>query len=108
MKIDPTQAGKVQPDRSRRSAEPIPAGQTRPNQTGATPGTPGTDKVELSSEARALLEQMGVPSGTLSELPPERVRQIFDRVAQGFYDRQEVKDEVMQRLMARLDTDAPE
>ena len=65
------------------------------------------DSVQVSSEARALADPSGArpPRGTL---PPERLQQIGERLATGFYDRPEVIDELAKRLVNHSDLRSPE
>jgi hypothetical protein len=68
------------------------------------PATPlsGADAVVLSSAARELLAGRvaePLPVGTLS---PQRLRQVLDRIQQGFYASPEVERATLQRMAADL------
>jgi hypothetical protein len=70
--------------------------------------TPAQDRVELSQAARELQAQLGLDKVPLAELPPERLREVLDRLKQGYYDRPEVRDEVLQRLAGELGLEPPQ
>lgn len=54
------------------------------------------DSVEVSAEAKALSEQ--TEARAKSSLPPERLKQIGERLASGHYDKPEVIAQVARRL----------
>jgi hypothetical protein len=87
-------------DRSRRAAAPPLS--AAPVADAADGSTARADSVEVSSEARALAEASGVRP-TRSSLPPERLEQIGERLATGFYDRPEVVAELARRLVSHPD-----
>ena len=59
------------------------------------------DSVEVSSEARALAKH-DAPA-TNSGIHPDRLKEIGERLASGFYEQPEVVDEVARRLEADPD-----
>ena len=67
--------------------------------TPATPATPAAgDRIELSEEARRLSATFGSdapPSGAVDAATVSRVGQ---RIASGYYDRPEVRDELVRRI----------
>jgi hypothetical protein len=74
----------------------------REDKPAATEGQGPKDTVELSEAVRALQERLGIEASALSGLPPERLKLVLERLAQGFYDRPEVRDEVLRRLAGDL------
>jgi hypothetical protein len=80
---------------------------SRPPAKGPSPATPAegaapADQVELSEEARQLQEALGLDRPTVSQLSPDRMREVLQRIGSGHYDRAEVRDEVLRRLAADL------
>src|SRR5688572_15301516 len=79
-------------ERSRaRQAESVTQGVTR--KEAVDPDDQTVDSVQVSSEARALADASSAPPPR-NALPPERLQQIGERLATGFYDRPEVIDEL--------------
>jgi hypothetical protein len=70
--------------------------------------TPARDRVELSEAARELQAQLGLDKVPIAELPPGRLREVLDRLKQGFYDRPEVRDELLRRLAGEVGPEPPE
>jgi hypothetical protein len=64
---------------------------------------PRQDKVEVSDEARNLAEAGQGRAVTQSSLSPDRLREIGERLASGFYDRPEVIEEVARRVITGPD-----
>jgi hypothetical protein len=103
MNVRPTEPGQPQkpgPGRLRESPAGSPA---RPvEKAPLPPEAPARDRVELSEAARELQAQLGLDKIPVAELPPQRLREILDRLKQGYYDRPEVRDELLQRLAGDL------
>lgn len=59
------------------------------------------DSIEISQDARRKLAEMA--DEALRTDRRDRVEQIRGRIAEGFYDRPEVKEQVAERLMNDLD-----
>ena len=97
------------PDPSRQPPRPAPATgapPVRPNsaQPAAVEAVrPPSDNVSLSDAARHLAAQAsaGVLSGEL-QLSPERLKEVSQRVASGYYDRPEVVQETARRVSPEL------
>lgn len=96
----------VQPASSGRSKETGPlAGRTpverSPRSNPADPQAPASeDRIEISDVSRGLAAAAGdVPSGTL---PAERMREVAGRIATDWYKRPEVREAVIQRVLASL------
>ena len=89
-------------DRSRARAAEVPL--STPPAAGASDSssTDREDSVQVSSEARALAQASEVRPPK-SSLPPERLQQIGERLATGFYDRPEVIDDLAKRLVSHPD-----
>ena len=71
-------------------------------------GAPGADRLELSPEARALDAALRAQNLSLSQLPPERLRQVLERIASGHYDRPEVMQETVRQLAGEITGTTPE
>jgi hypothetical protein len=96
------------PDPSRlppRTAPATGAPPVRPNAqpAGPAPVPPASDKISLSAAARQLAAQAasGPQSGEL-QLSPERLKEVSQRVANGFYDRPDVVKETARRVAPDL------
>ena len=63
--------------------------------------SPGTDRVELSDAARTLAEP-GAAGGSGSQVEPERLRAVLERLANGHYDSAEARDAIVRKLVADL------
>lgn len=104
MTIRPTSSGQTpRPgirDAGRTSA---PGAPTRPGES-SVPAAPGAqrDGVHISAEARQLQQQDGSERGGASELGAERMKSILDRISSGWYERPEVRDQVLNRLARDL------
>lgn len=103
MKVQPNPSGQTpRPalDRSGRVA-PRPADRHSPPAPGLSFDAPARDNVELSDEARALQQQaeVGAPE---SSIEPARLRQVLDRMASGWYDRDEVRADVVEKIRREL------
>ena len=61
------------------------------------------DRAEISGIARDLAHATRTDRPESSELPPERMQQILDRIASGFYEQPEVREQVVHRIAADLD-----
>lgn len=82
---------------AQRAADPARSPDARTADAGsATPQ--GADSVEVSSEAKALAD--GSEARGKSQLSAERLKEIGERLATGYYDRPEVIDEVAKRIQA--------
>lgn len=105
MTVRPTQPGLTsRTDIARTGKTPTQvSGPVSPQASSAAPAVGGrADQLEISEEARALqasdtAEQ--VASGAVSN---ERMLELSRRVAAGHYDRPEIVDEVIQRLLSDL------
>ncbi len=79
------------------------ARQTGPDRASAT-GTPrpapsAVDQADLSPEVRELAGAEEIPSGTI---PPERLKEILGRLAQGGHDQPEVLDATTEGVLRDL------
>ena len=104
---DPRQTPGAGPGRAGETAAPRP-----PAKDPASPGAPSegrssADQVELSEDARKLQQTLGLDARTVSQLAPERMKEVLARLASGHYDRAEVRDEVVRRLAADLGRGTP-
>lgn len=100
MKIQPNPSGRSSgaPDRITRGAS---RGAERAHPSGGEPrGEGNSDEVRISPEARDLSPLSATASE--SSLSGVRLREVLDRVADGFYERPEVVDTVLRRLRKDL------
>jgi hypothetical protein len=58
----------------------------------------------LSEATQRLREELDLDRATISRLPPERLRQVLERMSQGFYDRAEIREQVLRGLATDLET----
>jgi hypothetical protein len=58
--------------------------------------------VEISSAARELSTTRGEVVARDESLTPERMRQVLDRIARGFYESLDVQEELLQELAKDL------
>jgi hypothetical protein len=105
MNIRPTQSGQTRGPAADRLKEPVPNPAVQKDRAAEpAPRPPGADQVELSDAARELLQRAGIEPSGVSTLPRERMREVLQRIAQGFYDRPEVRDETLRRLSGDLES----
>jgi hypothetical protein len=102
MRIDPAGAGKASGADLRRTTGAVPkdrAEGTGPHRSGGTEAR--RDEITISDAARELL---GASEGASAPraLDPGRAREVLGRIASGYYDRPEVRSEVLDRLAAGL------
>ncbi len=82
-----------------RAQEARRPGSGNPEPGAADSTRPRADSVDLSADARALSEQQEVRSAK-SSLPTDRLKEIGERLATGFYDQPEVIESVARRISA--------
>ena len=85
-----------------RAQEARRPGSGNPEPGAAESTKPRPDSVDLSSDARALAEQQEVRNAK-SSLPTDRLKEIGERLASGFYDQPEVIESVARRVSTDLD-----
>jgi hypothetical protein len=67
------------------------------------PVAPPLDRVEVTPMAHDLLRRAASERPVVLSLAAERLRQVARRLAQGYYDRPEVRTQVVKRLRDDLD-----
>ncbi|MEK7315316.1 MAG: hypothetical protein AAB011_03990 [Candidatus Eisenbacteria bacterium] len=103
MTVDPTKStpnSGIGPGRVDRPTRSTPEPRRAPDAVDVP--SSGADAVELSEAARALLKQIGLDAPPISDLSPERMREVLDRLNAGHYDKPEVIAEVVRRLKQDL------
>ncbi len=81
-------------------------GADRPSVSGSPrPAPPAVDQAELSPDVRELAAAEEIPSGTI---PPERLKEILGRIAQGGHDQPEVLDATAEGVLRDLRSHSPE
>jgi|WetSurMetagenome_2_1015567.scaffolds.fasta_scaffold1405418_1 hypothetical protein len=104
MNIRPTQPGQTPqtgPGSLKESGGTVPV---RPeDHSAAKPADTPPDSVQLSAAVRDLQARLGLEQIPVSELTPERLREVLSRVASGHYDRPEVIEELARRLASETD-----
>lgn len=103
MKIQPNPSGQTpRPGIDRTAPSPArPADRQSPAPPGLTFDPAARDNVELSNEARELQRrsEAGAPEATIE---PGRFREVLDRIASGWYERDDVRDAVVERIRKEL------
>ena len=104
MNVNPASSGQARGPAADRLREP-PASPLAPKDRGVEPeAAPArADQVELSEAARALQQQPGLAPTVVSSLTPERMKEVLQRITQVFYDRPEVRDQVLRRMAGDLE-----
>ena len=103
MQIKPTGTGQTTgtgAERTRESQAGAPVG----SEKGVAPreGQTRSDSVEISGAARELLETRPPEEAETHHLDPERARTILDRLGDGYYERSDVRLEVLRRIASDL------
>jgi len=92
---------------SARAGKGQPAGAAGPNSSESTEADrQQQDSVELSSEAKALLERAPTLASRPS-LPADRLKELGERLATGFYDQPEVIEQLAKKLASHPDLRGP-
>jgi hypothetical protein len=108
MTVRPTQPGQTSSSGlSRTGKTPTPAARAPQTPSPAAPLSPAStssqgDQLAISSEARNLQQLGGAPQETTSELSADRMRDVVKRMNDGHYDKPEVMDEVIRRMVKDL------
>jgi len=107
MSIHPTDPGRIGKSTVGRLRKlPTPSSAERPrspspsSEKGLKP-----DQVEISERARQLLEAQESGGGEPGGLSAEQLRSVLDRIADGHYDRPEIRDQTILRLLPHLNED---
>ena len=87
---------------SARTASRPPADTPRQSASAPEAEGPRTDSVRVSDEARALASQREARP-TDAAIAPERLREIGERLATGYYDQPGVIEELARRIATRGD-----
>jgi len=95
--LDPAELEKSRA-RGAQSASPAPV----TGREAVDPNETKHDSVQVSPEALDLAQQSGARPPK-SSLPPERLQQIGERLASGFYDQPEVMNDLAKRLVNHPD-----
>lgn len=107
MKVDPTRSGQTRGTAPERLNDPAASPPLRQDRGAApSPSSPGGDRIELSEGIREL-QQSGLERAAGSSLSPGRIRDILQKLSNGFYERPEVREDVLRRLRADLDDTPP-
>src|SRR5512145_1740157 len=102
MNVHPTPSGHPRGAGPERLKEPIPLPVSRPSADPAPePLDLPVDRVELSPDAREL--QRPAERGKILSLSDARLKGVAQRLAAGFYDRPEIQEAVLGRLMSDLE-----
>jgi anti-sigma28 factor (negative regulator of flagellin synthesis) len=99
MTVEPTNRGQIQPSRTNTPRDATAGKQpdAKAKEVSKTPNTV-VDKVEVSSAAQELHELTGLKQIEANTIPPERMKEILQRISDGTYDKPEVIDEIARRL----------
>ena len=102
MNIRPPSGDRPQRIDSPRTGAAPEARPVERDETAPAAEAPGIDRVELSPEARQLESALRAQNLSLTQLAPERLRQVLDRIASGHYDRPEVIDQTVRQIASEL------
>jgi hypothetical protein len=103
MNIQPTKPGSTPTAGTGRLDRNAPLSPARPADTPTSEVTGATpDKVQISDAARGLQEQLQNRLELVAQLPPGRLREVLERLNNGFYDRPEVRRAVVKSIAEEL------
>ncbi len=99
MSVDPLKARAVSSPQAEKASGGARRTESAADRAAEVPLLPAGDSVELSSASLGMVEHTAsgheIPKG---ELPAERMHAVLRRLAEGFYDRPEVRDELARRV----------
>lgn len=107
MNVNPTQPDPTPKSGTGRLRKTAPEVTTRPHERRTAHSVEAQkDAVEISAAAREI--SASIDSSDMGELglTPERHREILDRIADSFYQRPDVREEVLRRLAVDLENGA--
>jgi anti-sigma28 factor (negative regulator of flagellin synthesis) len=103
MTVRPTQPGLTsRSDIARTGKSPAKSPSAEAQRHEAKSPAHGADQLDISSEARALQELDAADSVASGAVSNDRMREVARRIADGHYDRPEVAETVIQRLLSDL------
>jgi len=103
MTIQPTKPDSTSTTGTDRLHRKAPLSPTRPADTSTSEVTGATpDKVQISDAARGLQEQLQNRIELVAQLPPGRLREVLERLNNGFYDRPEIRRAVVESIAEEL------
>jgi negative regulator of flagellin synthesis FlgM len=106
MKISGNGADFIRPEQTREIQRSADEGAAKNAGSGTAPKAERSDKVEISDVARQLAagsNGVGAVSGARSELSPERVAAIREKILKGAYNSVDVVDQVARKMLASGD-----
>lgn len=107
MNIRPVDPSKTPGASAGRAGEATPVERDERTVPKADKARPASDHIELSDAALELQAKLGLDTKSISQLSPEQLRHVLERLSSGYYDRNEVRDEVLRRLAGDLGTEPP-
>ncbi|MFN8587739.1 MAG: hypothetical protein U0704_08025 [Candidatus Eisenbacteria bacterium] len=106
MTIRPPQSGQTsRTPLQRANSSAVPAAPQRQSDAAPAPALPAAtarDAVQISAQARQLQKTDGASREDAGALAPDRLRTILQRMSDGHYDRPEVQDAVLKRIVEEL------
>ena len=106
MNIHPTDSGSASRPGAGRlkksSASPEPRAGSTPRKRAARAAR---DNVEISDAAKQLLEATRSSGTTRSALSPDRMKQVLQRITNGFYNRPEIREAMLRELLIDIGFD---
>jgi hypothetical protein len=103
MTVDPVNRGQVPTPGPSRANKSLAGGDTRHDGAVRPDAADNADDtVELSATAMELRELTAANSAESNSLSPERLQQVSRRIHDGFYDQEEVVDQVARRVKRDL------
>lgn len=108
MQVKPTGPGQPREPGAKR---PAPLAHSKPLE-GASPPEKGrvlepADQVEISGAARELSGALAASSADEGALEPGRLREILERIADGYYERSDVQEQVLRKVARELGLEIP-
>ena len=103
MTIEPTKPGSTPPAGAGRLDRNAPLSPARPADSSTSEAASAApDKIQISHAARDLQEQLQNRRELVAQLPPGRLREVLERLNNGFYDRPEVRRAVVESIAEEL------
>jgi hypothetical protein len=103
MTIQPTKPGSTPTSGTGRLDRNAALSPARPADTSTSEAASVTpDQVHISDAARGLHEQLQNRIELVAQLPPGRLREVLERLNNGFYDRPEVRRAVVESIAEEM------
>lgn len=101
MNVRPTSTPSSSPSDAAALRRTTPLATPKEGRESVPEGDSWSDAVELSADALALVA--GSATARTSEMSPERLKSVLERMTSGFYDLPDVRDRILERLSFDLE-----